>query len=129
MARFDDDVVALIARQREVQLTTYGRKTGNPRRVTIWIGTDGQRLLIRSGQGFKRHWPQNLQKRPEGILNIGGKSLPFRAQLVTDPEEARRVTDLYRRKYGLFVRGSMKGEPLTPGEQTTFELVPLETTA
>ena len=42
------------AGQREVTLTTTGRKTGKPRRVIIWIATDGNRIFVRSGQGFRR---------------------------------------------------------------------------
>lgn len=74
------------ARERELGLTTYGRKTGKPHRVTIWIVSDGEHMFIRSGEGFRRDWPQNLVSR-----------------------------------------GS--GEPLTPGEQATFELLPAEEAA
>ena len=51
--------------QREVSLTTIGRRTGKPHQVTIWIATDGERLFIRSGQGMKRDWPKNLLARGE----------------------------------------------------------------
>ena len=60
MDQFTDDVLAAAAREKEVVLTTQGRKTGKPRRVTIWLVTDGRRLFVRSGQGLKRQWPQNL---------------------------------------------------------------------
>jgi len=70
MNEFSPDVLQAAAREREVQFTTYGRKTGKPRRVTIWIGTDGQRLYIRSGQGMRRHWPQNLLAKGEGVVRL-----------------------------------------------------------
>jgi deazaflavin-dependent oxidoreductase (nitroreductase family) len=114
------------AREREARLTTYGRKTGKPRRVTIWIGTDGRHLYIRSGQGMRRHWPQNLMARGEGIIHIGKTDVSVKPRHVTDPVEARAVSALYRTKYGSFVKGSKPGEPLTDGEQATFELVPVK---
>ncbi len=128
MNQFSGDVLEAAAREREVQLTTYGRKTGKPRRVTIWIGTDGKRLFIRSGQGMRRHWPQNILAKGEGGVGLGKTEVKVKPRLVTDPAEARAVSAIYRRKYGPFVRASKPGEPLTLGEQTTFELLPVEDT-
>ncbi len=124
MNLFSADVLTAAAREREVQFTTYGRKTGKPRRVTIWIGTDGQRMYIRSGEGMRRHWPQNLLAKGQGVLRLGNTEGEVKPRLVTDPPEARVVSALYRSKYGPFVRASKPDQPLTLGEQTTFELLP-----
>ena len=126
MASFPPEVIEAAKREREVTLTTYGRKTGKPHDVTIWIATDDTRLYIRSGQGLRRQWPQNLLARGEGQLRLGKVTARVRPRLVTDPAEARASSDLYRRKYGPFVRASKPGQPLTPGEQATFELIPAE---
>jgi len=124
MNLFSADVLTAAAHEREVQFTTYGRKTGKPRRVTIWIGTDGQRMYIRSGEGMRRHWPQNLLGKGEGVVRLGNTEVEVKPRLVTDPPEARVVSALYRSKYGPFVRVSKPDQPLTLGEQTTFELLP-----
>lgn len=126
MSEFSPDMLGAAANEREVQLTTFGRKTNKPRRVTIWIGTDGKRLYIRSGQGMRRHWPQNLLAKGEGAVRLGKTEVKVKPRLVTDPADARAVSAIYRRKYGQFVRPSKPDEPLTLGEQTTFELVPVE---
>ncbi len=123
-AEFPPEVLNASARQREVTFTTFGRKTGNPISVTIWITTDGRRIFIRSGAGLGRHWPQNLLARGEGVLSLGNKSIKVKPRLVTDPDEARAVSRLVRDKYGPFVRRSEPNGPLTPGEQATFELLP-----
>jgi len=122
---FPPEVIEAAKTEREVTLTTYGRKTGKPYDVTIWITTDGTRLFIRSGQGLGRQWPQNLIARGEGLLHLGKAAVTVKPRLVTDPAEARAVSGLYTRKYGLFVRASKPNQPLTPGEQATFELIPL----
>lgn len=126
MSGFSPEVLQTAAREREVRLTTYGRKTGKPHRVTIWIGIDGSRLYIRSGQGLRRHWPQNLLARGEGVLQLGNVAVKVKPRHVTDPDEARAASALYSRKYGPFVRSSKPGQPLTDGEQATFELLPVE---
>jgi deazaflavin-dependent oxidoreductase (nitroreductase family) len=123
---FTQDAIEAVGREREVTLTTYGRKSGKEHRMTIWITTDGTGLYIRSGQGFQRHWPQNLIARGEGLLHLGNKAVKVKPRLVTDPAEARTVSGLYTRKYGAFVRASKRNQPLTPGEQATFELIPVE---
>src|SRR5712671_3426937 len=98
MNEFSPDALQAAAREREVQFTTYGRKTGKPRRVTIWIGTDGKRLYIRSGQGMRRHWPQNLLAKGEGVVRLAKTEVKVKPRLVTDPAEARAVSAIYRRK-------------------------------
>ena len=126
MSKFPSDVLEAVANEKEVRLTTYGRSTGKESSVTIWIVTDGHKVFIRSGQGLVRHWPQNLLKRPEGTLQLDGKAVRFKSRHITDAAEARNSSKLYGPKYGAFVKPSKEGDPLTPGEQAAFELLPAD---
>jgi deazaflavin-dependent oxidoreductase (nitroreductase family) len=126
MAAFSREVLDAAGKEREVTLTTRGRTTGKPRRVTIWISTDGKHLYVRSGAGMKRDWPQNLLAAQEGELRVGGRKVTVRPRHMTEPGEARAVSDLHRAKYGSNVKPSRPPEPLTPGEQATFELLPAD---
>jgi deazaflavin-dependent oxidoreductase (nitroreductase family) len=110
---------------REVDLTTFGRRTGRASRRTIWITTDPNgRLFIRSGMGPGRDWPQNLSANEQAVLHIGDRDIPVRARRVTDRTELRASRDAVKRKYGRELPSSNEGEPLTPPEQATFELIP-----
>ena len=113
------------AKEREVRLTTTGRKSGKPRSVTIWIATDGKRLFVRSGQGMKRNWPQNLVANREATLRLGGQSIKVRGRHITDAAEARAIAAYASQKYGSYIKPSRGDEPLTQGEQATFELIPV----
>ena len=124
MGAFTKELIAAAAKEREVTLETQGRTSGKPRRVTIWISTDGTHLYIRSGEGMTRDWPQNFVARGEATLLIGGKSVQVKPRHVTDPDEARTTSRLAREKYGPYVKPSKPGEPLTKGEQAVFELLP-----
>jgi deazaflavin-dependent oxidoreductase (nitroreductase family) len=126
MAAFSREVVEAASKEREVSLTVRGRKTGKPRRVTIWISTDGERLYARSGAGMKRDWPQNFVASGEGELRVGGQKVKVRPRHVTEPSEARAVSELHRAKYGSYVKPSRPPEPLSMGEQATFELLPAD---
>lgn len=104
-------------------LTTTGRRSGRPQRVVIWISPAGDRLYIRSGGGLDRNWTRNIFKLNEAVLHISGQDLPVLLRHVDDPAEARAVTAFVRAKYGGNVRGSSDGEPLTPGEEASFEVI------
>jgi len=120
----DNELASAAATAPEVDLTTFGRKSGRPSRNTIWITTDAHgRIHIRSGQGLARDWPQNLLANGRAILHIDGKDFPVLARHVTDRAELLASRDAVRAKYGSEVPTSQPGQPPTPPEQATFELV------
>ncbi len=124
MRGFDEAVLVQTARQREVELTTFGRRSGREHRKVIWVSTDGRRIFIRSGQGMARDWPRNLLAGGTAILHLDGHDVPVRGRHIEDPAEAREVSHHHRAKYGDYVKPSAGDEPLTFGEQASFELVP-----
>jgi hypothetical protein len=126
MAGFDRRILDDAMREREIDLIVRGRKSGKPIRVTLWIWGDGEKVYVRAGEGFAQDWPKNLRASGRAILHLAGQDIPIRARLVEDPAEARLGKPLIERKYGDTVRGSREGEPLVPGEQATFELLPAE---
>src|SRR6266851_5451305 len=111
------DPIAAAAKEREVALTTTGRKSGKPRRVTIWITSDGDHIYIRSGQGMARDWPKNLLTNRDATLRLGGESIKVRARHVTDPGEAHATSGLVREKYGTRTTSAK-------AEEAVFELIP-----
>jgi hypothetical protein len=124
MAGFDREIIDLAMREREVDLTTYGRKTGKPSRRTLWIWGDGQRLYVRSGQGLGRDWPRNVLANGRGVLHLAGRDVPVAFRHVTDPAEARSGASMVDRKYASGTKASAENEPLNPGEQAMFEVLP-----
>ena len=87
--------------KRSVELTTKGRQSGKPRRVTIWFVHDKGRIYLQSGKDGKTHWYRNLLKTPEVTLNFGALVVSGRATPVEDPNEVVRVHGLFRSKYVL----------------------------
>jgi len=124
MDGFDQAILSLAGEQREIGFTTFGRTSGREYRKILWCATDGRRIFIRSGQGLTRDWPRNLVAGGTGILHLEGHDIRVRGRLVVDPSEPREVSRLYHEKYGDSINPSAGDEPLTLGEQATFELVP-----
>jgi deazaflavin-dependent oxidoreductase (nitroreductase family) len=118
------EVIDAAKNEREVTFTTFGRKTGKPYDVTIFVVTDGHRLFIVSGQGMARQWPQNLEARGDGVLHLGGLDVNVKPRHVLDPGEIRMVSELYGSKYGAKFGPPQAGEPPRLSEKATFELIP-----
>ena len=129
MAGFDAETIKTALAEREVELTTWGRKTSNPSRVIIWIWGDDTRLYIRSGGGMGRDWPQNLLANGKGVLHLAGQDIAVRARHVTDAAEARAGAAMVNQKYATTNTPSAEGDPLTLAELATFELTPDDVSA
>lgn len=88
----------------ELDLTTRGRVSGQPRTVELWfVYQEGCIYFLagRSVSGVPSHWYRNLQAHPEATISLGGVSVPVRLQQVKDVEfHKARVMSLFRKKYG-----------------------------
>jgi deazaflavin-dependent oxidoreductase (nitroreductase family) len=125
VTEFNDAVLRAAADEHEIELTTYGRRTGTAHRTTLWCSGDGRRLFVRSGRGLHSDWARNILARPEGVLHVGGHEVAVTMRHV-DTTEARAVTELVIGKYGSAIRRPEEGAPPTPGETATFELSPAD---
>ncbi len=121
---FDRAILDSAAHEKEIELTTYGRKTGTPSRRVMWITALDGRLYVRSGLGLTRDWPKNLLADNRAVLHLAGQDISVRARHVTDPEEARAMHAPVKAKYDAERPSSKGDEPLTPSEQAVFELTP-----
>jgi deazaflavin-dependent oxidoreductase (nitroreductase family) len=127
---FDRAILEAAAREQEVDLTTFGRKSGKASRRTVWIMPIGDRLYLRSGLGMARDWPKNLLANGRGVLHIAGQDLPVTARHVSDPHEARLLnarlaTAAAATEFNAERTVSAGDQPLTPAEQAVFELLPV----
>ncbi|MEX2458120.1 MAG: nitroreductase family deazaflavin-dependent oxidoreductase [Actinomycetota bacterium] len=74
-------------------VTTTGRKSGQPRDVTIPFVRDRERyVFVASNAGDTRDpdWVHNLRARPEATLTVGGRTVPVRGR-EADGEERDRL--------------------------------------
>jgi len=90
----DERVKQALERDRTIDITTRGRKTGKPRRTEIWFHTVGGYLYI-TGTPGRRDWYANLLAHPEFTFHLKQSvraDLPARAMPILD--KARRRTIL-----------------------------------
>ena len=115
-------VLARAATNREVRLIAPGRKSGQPRAVTIWFvvlddGTVGLGTLNED-----RNWVRNARHAGHVELELGGARLRGHFADVSDPERHRSIRKAMARKYWPFRIASWLGI----GQRHTFAVDALE---
>jgi len=91
-------VRSALERSGTVDITTTGRKTGQPRRIEIVYHSIGGRVYI-SGQpraDRKRAWLWNLEANPKFTFHLKGAvtaDLPATARVITDETERREILE------------------------------------
>jgi deazaflavin-dependent oxidoreductase (nitroreductase family) len=89
----DDTVRAALARDRTIDITTTGRRSGRPTRIEIWfLRADGE--LYITGTPGKRDWYANLLAHPEFTFHLKDSvtaDLPARATPITDAARRRAI--------------------------------------
>ena len=89
-----------LARRKTVRLTTRGRKTGQPRTVTIWFVADGaRRVQVQHVAGTVAQWYRNLLADPQVTLDFGDGPISAHARAITDPAQVQQVLAAIRRRY------------------------------
>jgi deazaflavin-dependent oxidoreductase (nitroreductase family) len=78
-----------------VDITTVGRRTGEDRRIEIWMLDVDGRFFI-TGTPGRRDWLANLQADPGLTVHLKRRAhvdLAARAEVVTDPATRRQVLE------------------------------------
>jgi deazaflavin-dependent oxidoreductase (nitroreductase family) len=88
----DERIKRALARDRVIDITTTGRRSGRPRRIELWFhNLDGTIYL--TGSPGKRDWYANLRAHPEFTFHLKRSvqaDLPAQATPILD-EAARRA--------------------------------------
>ena len=93
-------VARALEQDRTIDITTVGRKTGQPRRNEIWFHNLEGRLFITGFPGT-RDWYDNLVAHPEFTFHLKESvqaDLPALATRVTDDFQRREIISAIHRK-------------------------------
>jgi hypothetical protein len=93
-APLDQPIRDALARGGVINITTTGRKTGQPHRIEIVFHNVGSRLYISGMPGFKRSYLANLAADPHFIFHLQGAvnaDLAATGRIISDDAERREV--------------------------------------
>jgi deazaflavin-dependent oxidoreductase (nitroreductase family) len=88
------DATRALANDRVIDITTTGRRSGEPRRIEIWFHRLDGRYYITGTPGRPRSWYANLVARPDFTFHVKQSAtadLPATARPVTEAAERERV--------------------------------------
>lgn len=92
------DVLDVLARDRTIDITTTGAKSGRPQRIEIWAWVaDG--VVYLTGTPGRRDWYANLKASPDFTVHLkrGTQAdLRARGRRIEDPDERRAVLSRLR---------------------------------
>ena len=86
-------------RERYLDLTVQGRKTGKPHTVRIWFIVKEGKIYVSSGRGSDSQWIKNLRQTPKAVCRIGSSSIEGTAKWISGRSVAEEVFSLFFRKY------------------------------
>ena len=95
----NDQILHSLSRGHRIDITTTGRKTGEPRRIEIVFHNMDGRLIITGSprSDRKRAWLLNLESDPHLTFHLkrgpARADLPAMARVITDATERRAVAE------------------------------------
>ena len=101
-AALPSEVRALLDRPNYAHLATL-MKDGSPQSIAVWVGVDGDRILVGTGEGSQK--ARNTRRDPRVALSITDRDNPYRTAMIRGrvveqrPDEDNAVMDPISRKY------------------------------
>jgi len=98
----DERLARALSRGHTIDITTHGRRTGQPRRIeTVFHNIDGR--IVLSGMPGRRDWYANLLAEPRFTFHLKGTvkaDLAATARAITEPVERRTVMARVAQNWG-----------------------------
>jgi deazaflavin-dependent oxidoreductase (nitroreductase family) len=100
----DDTVRTALYQSQVIDLTTLGRRSGEPRRIEIFLHhTDGRLFITGMPRPQKRAWLRNVEADPHVTLHLKQGTpadVPAVARVIDDPGERRPLLEVAARHWG-----------------------------
>ena len=125
MQSLDSNVRDALSIDMVVDITTVGRRSGDPRRIEIWCHLMDGQLFLASSPGL-RSWYANLVANPDVVVHLKDHvkvDFGVRARPITDESERRDVFTRLGAESALRQGQGLDVEPWVAGSRLV-ELVP-----
>ena len=114
----DERITRALSRGHTIDITTTGRQSGQPRRITLVFHNIDGRIVI-SGMPGRRSWYANLLTDPRFTFHLTGpvkKDLPATARPIVEPVERPALMSRGRQKRGRSDHEVRRQHPPVGGE-------------
>ena len=105
----NEEIKNALKQDRTIDITTKGKKSGEPRRIEIWFHNIDGRIYI-TGTPGTRNWYANMTANPDFTFHLKQSAqadIPATATPVRDEAERRRVLEAILQNIGKDVGGDI----------------------
>jgi deazaflavin-dependent oxidoreductase (nitroreductase family) len=95
-----DDLIDRLSRNREINITVTGRKSGRAFTTPVWFVSEDHTLCLLPVQGSDTQWYKNVVKTPTITIEAHGAKGEFHAAPITEAKRVSSVVEKFRAKYG-----------------------------
>ena len=118
----DDAVSRALERGHRIDITTTGRKSGQPRRIELVFHNIDGSIFISGRPGWPRGWIANLRANPAMTFHLKGPiataDLPATGRVILEREERERVLEPIAAGWGYPLGQMVESSPLI---EVTFD--------
>ena len=100
MATTIEKLKTLLARDREIEISVMGRKSGKKISRPVWFVLDEEKLCLLPVRGSETQWYQNLLHNRWISISTRSAAGEFSGTPITDSKTVSSVVEKFRHKYG-----------------------------
>ncbi len=89
-----------LKRDREIELTVKGRRSGKPLPRPVWFVLRETELLLLPVTGADSQWYKNVLRNPHVEIRTGQQVFKGKLRAITERKQVDKVIELFKVKYG-----------------------------
>ncbi len=89
-----------LSRNREINISVTGRKSGRLISIPVWFVLEGDKLYLLPVLGSDTQWYKNVLKNPSMRIDARGAEAKLQAVPIADATTVLSVVEKFRAKYG-----------------------------
>jgi deazaflavin-dependent oxidoreductase (nitroreductase family) len=114
-----DNILAALKKNKEIELTVTGRKSGKSLPRPVWFVVRGKQLLLLPVTGTDSQWYKNVLLNPQVKISASQQTFKGKLRPITERKQVDEVIELFKGKYG---HSDIKKYYPNPNVVTTLQL-------
>jgi hypothetical protein len=95
-----DNILGALKRDKEIELTVTGRRSGKHLPRPVWFVLRGKELLLLPVTGTDSQWYKNILRDPRVKIGASRQTLDGKLRVITEKRRVDEVIELFKGKYG-----------------------------
>jgi deazaflavin-dependent oxidoreductase (nitroreductase family) len=95
-----DSILPALKKNKEIELTVRGRRSGKPLPRPVWFVVRGKELLLLPVTGTDSQWYKNILRDPQVKISASRQTFNGKLHVITEKKQVEEVIELFKGKYG-----------------------------